>query len=422
MRKRLLSVLLASLMLLSCSQASENAEESVSSEKNVVVKSVGFENVLKVSAGEPEKVELDSEFVAALSDFSEKIYVTAAEKNAGNLILSPLSVMYALSLCSNGASGETLGEFESLLGGLERGKMNNYLYTLTNVLAGTEESTVKSANSIWGNADNFEINESFRDIAHRYYSAEAKSLFFSDPSTVGEINGWVSDKTDGMIDNALDSLDENAAMVILNTVLFDGVWEEEYEENDISDGYFTNYDGSRSNAEFMYSTEHSYFALGGGEGFSKAYKDGYSFTAVLPDGDIRDFVSSLDVSEILDASRSASGKVKVGIPKFEYESRTGLNEVLQSLGFERAFTQAAELGGLQSNGDDNLFISDILQKAKIITNEHGTKAAAVTEMMVGLTSFMPDNKEIILDRPFFYMITNADGAVLFMGTLESMAK
>ncbi|MGN1410603.1 MAG: serpin family protein [Eubacteriales bacterium] len=416
MKKRLLTGLLASLMMVSCSQA---ADRDIS-DNNSEVKSVGFENVLKVSAGEPEKVELGDEFITALSDFSEKIYVAASEKNEGNLILSPLSVMYALSLCSNGASGETLGEFETLLGRIEREKMNNYLYTLTNVLAETEDSTVKSANSVWGNADSFEINEAFCDIAHRYYFAEAKSLPFSEPSTVEKINGWVSGKTDGMIKNALDSLDDSAAMVILNTVLFDGVWEQEYEENDISDGYFTNYDGIRNSAEFMYSTERSYFTVDGGEGFSKAYKDGYIFTAVLPYGDIREFVASLDVSDILDASGSASGKVRVGIPKFEYESKTGLNEVLQSLGFERAFTASAELGGLQSNGDDNLMISEVLQKAKIITNEHGTKAAAVTEIMVNFTAFMPENKEIYLDRPFFYMITSSDGAVLFMGTLESM--
>ena len=418
MRKRILSAMLASLTLMSCSQA--GLIDSPEDLSDTGVNSVGLENVLKVSAKEPEITELDDEFISVLSDFSEKIYVSASEKNPGNMILSPLSVMYALALCSNGASGETLGEFEALLGGIDRDKMNNYLYTLTNVLSETEESTVLSANSVWGNADNFELNEAFCDIARRYYSAEAKSLPFSDSSTVNEINGWVSEKTDGLIENALDSLDGSAALVILNTVLFDGVWENEYEEGDIVSGYFTNYDGYKRDAEFMYSIENSYFTVDGGEGFSKAYKDGYYFTAVLPYGDIRDFTASLDVSDILEASRSAAGKVRVGIPKFEYESKTGLIEVLQSLGFERAFTQSAELGGLQSNGADDLLISEILQKAKIITNEHGTKAAAVTEVMVNFTAFLPENKEIFLDRPFFYMITNSDGAVLFMGTLESM--
>ena len=68
-------------------------------------------------------------------------------------------------------------------------------------------------------------------------------------------------------------------------------------------------------------------------------------------------------------------------------------------------------------------ISSVLQKAKVITNEHGTKAAAVTEMEFTATALMPDDTPVIyLDRPFFYMITNTDGAVLFMGTVENLSK
>ena len=110
-----------------------------------------------------------------------------------------------------------------------------------------------------------------------------------------EINKWVSDKTDGMIKDALDELDPSAVMVLLNTVLFDGVWENEYEEYDISDGFFTNYDGTRSDAEYMYSTEYGYFTLGKPDRDSrKLRRNGYSFVAVLPDGsNIRDFVKNI---------------------------------------------------------------------------------------------------------------------------------
>ena len=102
---------------------------------------MGRENILKVSAAEPEKVAVDEKFVEILADFSEKLYVKASETNSGNLIFSPLSVMYALSLCANGAGGETLDEFESVLGADDISAMNNYLYTLTQNLEDTKEST-----------------------------------------------------------------------------------------------------------------------------------------------------------------------------------------------------------------------------------------------------------------------------------------
>lgn len=427
MKKKLLCALLSALLLASCTTGTVNggADEDKNNTVNSVaeVNSLVRENILKVSAAEPEKVAVDEKFVDILADFSEKLYVKASEANSGNLIFSPLSVMYALSLCANGAGGETLDEFESVLGADDISAMNNYLYTLTQNLEDTKDSTVKCANSIWGNEDSFEISPEFSDIANRYYAAEAKSKSFSDSKTVKEINKWVSDKTDGMIKDALDELDPSAVMVLLNTVLFDGVWENEYEEYDISDGFFTNYDGTKSDAEYMYSTEYGYFTLGNGQGFSKAYKDGYSFVAVLPDGDIRDFVKNIDVNAVLDAAKEGSGKVEVSIPKFEYESTIGLTDILKSLGLEKAFTNSAELGGLQASGADNIMISSVLQKAKVITNEHGTKAAAVTETVLETTALMPDDTPVIyLDRPFFYMITNSDGAVLFMGTVENLSK
>lgn len=104
---------------------------------------MGRENILKVSAAEPEKVAVDEKFVDILADFSEKLYVKASETNSGNLIFSPLSVMYALSLCANGAGGETLDEFESVLGADDISAMNNYLYTLTQNLEDTKDSTRK---------------------------------------------------------------------------------------------------------------------------------------------------------------------------------------------------------------------------------------------------------------------------------------
>ncbi len=421
--KKILCMILSALMLASCSNSAigDNSLQNNNADANTQVNSLGKENILKISAAEPEKTAIDDNFINILSNFSEKLYTKVSQKNNGNIIFSPLSVMYAMSLCANGASGETLEQFESVLGTEDIALMNNYLYTLTQTLAETKESTVKSANSIWGNKDLFEISDAFADVAHKYYSAEAMSKSFNDSKTVSEINKWVSENTDGMITDALDSLDPTSVMVLLNTVLFDGVWENKYEEYDINDGFFTNYDGTRSDVEYMFSTEYSYFTVDGGQGFSKAYKDGYSFIAVLPNEDIREFVNNLDVAEIIANAENGSGEVDVTIPKFEYESTIGLTDVLTELGIEDAFGSTAELGGLQQSGENNIFISDIMQKAKVITNEHGTKAAAVTEFNFSTTALMPETLEIYLDRPFFYMITNSDGAVLFMGTVESLA-
>ncbi len=291
-------------------------------------------NIVAVSASEPVGAEIDEKFLTALVDFSGKLYSAVSDEQTGNMIFSPLSVMYALSLCANGAGGETLGEFEALMGGVSINEMNQYLFSVKNSLEKEGESKVTIANSVWGNSDSFEINPAFADIAERYYSAEAESVPFSDKNSVKLINDWVSGKTDGMIENAVDELDPSLALILLNTILFDGVWAEEYEENDISSGIFTSYSGSTSNVEFMYSRENSYFELNGGVGFCRDYKDGHKFLAVLPHGDVREFVKTMDMHEILSSAENTGGVVDVSIPKFEYESKVALVEILKKLGLD----------------------------------------------------------------------------------------
>ena len=77
----------------------------------------------------------------------------------------------------------------------------------------------------------------------------------------------------------------------------------------------------------------------------------------------------------------------------------------------------------RASGADVIRIDSIFQKAKIILNEHGTKAAAATAIEFGITAFMPEiRREVYLDKPFFYVIVNGDGIPLFIGTVEDPTK
>ncbi len=380
---------------------------------------------IAAAASEPIGTPADERFADAVSGFSEKLFTACAGiSEQKNLVLSPLSVIYALTLVSNGAADTTLEAFESLNGGIPVGEMNEYLYEYTKKLESTAESTVNTANSAWANASVFEMNEDFITVAEKYYNALAESVDFADKATTERINRWVSDNTDGMIPEAVDELNPYAAMILLNTVLFNGKWEEPYEEYDIRDGIFTNSDGSEAEVEYMDSTEYTYFEVDGGVGFSKDYKDGYSFVGILPDEDvgIDNFAAELDLAEINRAMNSHTEKVYVSLPKFEYENELPLTEILSDMGLSEAFGGDANLRGL-GTGAGNPYISEVLQKAKIITDENGTKAAAMTEVMVMLTSAGPSAppKVIELNRPFFYMIVENETSIpLFMGTVYNM--
>ena len=57
-----------------------------------------------------------------------------------------------------------------------------------------------------------------------------------------------------------------------------------------------------------------------------------------------------------------------------------------------------------------LYIDDVIQKAYMKVDEEGTEAAAVTAIMVKLTSARPPMEPIVMnvDRPFLFLIRNID--------------
>lgn len=370
---------------------------------------------LPAAGKEPEGAEADALLADAVTSFTEQFMKKIGPSDA-NTVYSPLSLYYALALTANGASGETAEEFEAALG-MSPEQADEYLYTLAGRLAESDETKVSVSSSVWGNAARFTLSPDFASVARKYFDADAESLPF-DAAAVRKINGWVNEKTDGMIPSLFSTLDPESPLVLVNTVLFDGVWEEEYEDRDVRPGTFTLADGGTKEVSFLRSEEYTYFETAGGKGFSKDYKNGYRFIGVRPEGSVEDFVAGMDLSEIVARSKDSGLKADCAVPKFEYETEAALNGVTKELGIEKAFTGAAELGGLSASGENNIFIDSILQKAKIFLNEHGTKAAAATGIMFGTTAFMPEERrEVILDKPFFYAIVNADGIPLFVGTV-----
>lgn len=70
-----------------------------------------------------------------------------------------------------------------------------------------------------------------------------------------------------------------------------------------------------------------------------------------------------------------------------------------------------------------LYIGSIIHKTYIEVNQKGTKAAAVTAVIVECTSAAIEQKyyEVYLDRPFLYaIIDDATGIPVFMGAVMGL--
>lgn len=377
-----------------------------------------------------ETSELKDDFIKSTGKFSVDLFKQGAQEE--NALLSPISLYLALGMTANGADGVTLKEFEKVLGfyGLNLEDINSNSYSLLKELLSAKESKMNIANSIWFREEiASNIKKDFLQANSDYYGAGAYKENFNSKDAKKDINAWVNKKTNGAIEKAIENIEPNTLMYLINAVYYEGEWMSPYNKNDVKKGTFNLDDGSTVEAKFMKSTEYGYLEDEKVQGFKKSYKDGkYSFVALLPKEGIslNDYITSLKEEEFFKLLKNKKDVlVEASIPKFEVEYSKDLKDTLKVLGLNQCFGGEADLSKMFNDGSKSAYISDVFQKTHIEVNEKGTKAGAVTVIEIQEKSApMGDEvKTIVLDKPFLYaIIENDTNLPIFIGRLDNPMK
>ncbi len=369
--------------------------------------------------------ESNADKTTAIADFSLAIFEKIHEGK--NTLISPLSIISALSMTANGADRETLSQMEKIFGA-DISSLNEYLYAYKAYLPTADKYKVSLANSIWfKDQESLQIKKEFLQKNKDYYDAEVYQAPFDD-GTKNDINAWVNEKTGGQIKKLLEEKPPaDAVMYLINALSFDAEWLNIYKNTSVRRGEFTAQNGDKKTVDFLHSTEYGYIEMPGAIGFSKPYADNqYSFVALLPDQGlaVSDFIASIDGKALIDAVRNQRGdQVYASMPKFSFEYSKELSKILQELGIKDAFDgELADFSSLGQLSDGNIFISRVIHKTKIEVDEKGTKAGAVTAVEMSGSSAAPaEPKRVNLDRPFFFMIVdNQFSLPIFMGVLNAV--
>jgi len=368
------------------------------------------------------------------TDLLKKTFNNDPDAKEKNLLISPLSVNVALGMTANGAAGETLTEYMDVLGGgMELAGYNDCMADMIARLTSSEDAVVDIADSLWFRQQDglrFSLKQPFLSSTAKYFGADAFGAPFDD-RTVKDINKWVSHGTHGVIKELFSDRSniDDSMMVLINTLYFNGKWLAPYERAIPSD--FTNYDGSKSKADFLYSNERYYITGEGYTGFRKDYKGGqFSFVGILPDkeSDIYEFVQGIDPAELrssvmgaADIYASGDGTtLETSMPKLDYKNDMELKNYLKEMGLANAMSSDADYSGMTA--DMPLFVDEVIHKTAIELNETGTVAAAVTAVSMKNGASMPVNAiRVDLDRPYVYMIMdNETGLPLFIGAVTEL--
>lgn len=380
-----------------------------------------------ITPAKVQEKEADGDFIKAYADFAVKSFknFTDGEKNS---MISPISVMVALSMAANGAEGETLEEMKEVLApGMDVEKLNQYLHTLSQKLT-QGESSMGISNSMWirdeENSVQVEVNRNFLQVLSDYYSAQV----FKEPfngETVDKINNWVFESTDGVIKNMIDEIDERTIIYLINAVTFNAEWENIYYDTAIFNGMFHNSDNTEIETKFMYSQENKYISYNGAKGFIKDYKGGsFSFAALLPPEDVTldEFIKNMEGEALIEAIKGyETESVLVYMPKFSCEYEIELSSMLKNMGMERAFDgEKAQFEKMCSTTGGNVYIGQVLHKTFINVDERGTTAGAAAMVEIK-NEGAALGEEINLNRPFIYFVIDNDtGIPLFMGKVLNL--
>ena len=424
MKKKILCLFLLTVFLLGLGACAVVPDDSSDSSEN---SSVGSSDVTdNVDAATP----IDPMVSAHMKFSLELIKQLTANDRGENRMISPLSVLTALSLTANGASGETRTQMETALGA-SVGDWNEFLKEYYETLAkpeyknfSVEEGILYFSNRVWYRENVVTPNPNFVKIASDYYGAQVLPSRF-DQDAVNEVNQWVSESTNGQIENLVDEFSWDTWFYIVNALGFEALWNVQ-NRGELPQGVFTNSQGEEETATYLNTRLYgAYFEINRGAGFVRDLKGNYDFVAILPPETTtpEQFLQYLDGEALINALRQPSDSVELhtSMPKFSFEDDVSLEGVLQQMGMYRAFDPKyyqsfSDLG----TSEERLFIRGVHQKTVIEVTETGIKAAAVTGIPVGSPG-LSEKKTLELNRPFLFMIVDDEYQLpIFIGIVNSV--
>jgi len=354
-----------------------------------------------------------------------------ASQHSESFIFSPISLEYALAMVNNGAAGETENQIRDVIGFGDRSvkEVNEFYKYLTENLLNVDNTVAMNiANAqVFNTAigDESKYNKDYKNALTGYYNALFEGYDFAkdNKKALSAINSWASKQTEGMINPLLDELDPYSATLLMNAIYFKGSWADKFDSSFTRKEDFTKGDGAKTKVDMMNQTSNvSYYFDKNCSAISKTYGNGaFKMTFILPD----EGITTAELAKGLDRTaleriikRNGSEEIIIKIPKFETSFTIELNDMLKSLGMVDAFNPTkADFSSMSSHL--SLYISRVLQKARIKVEEKGTEAAAVTVIDMKLTSAIPSPGEPLTfyaTRPFLYTISEVStGAILFMG-------
>ncbi len=360
--------------------------------------------------------------------FSFSLYKHVTLNDEDNVIFSPLSIYFALSILYSGAQGNTQKQMEKTLClSMNQREVPSKISLLSKKIFSQKSksnSILKMANALWIQ-EGFKLLKNYESIIVNYYNTTLKKVDFlrEKESVVNEINRWIYENTDGKIKNILNQgdLDSLVRLVLTNAIYFKGIWKHRFKEkNTIIMPFFVSPEREVKVMMMRIKEKFPYYSDGNIKVLELPYSgDEISMVVFLPEkGQIKEFENEFTSKKFeYFLNNLKVMRVKVTMPKFKIDKKYYLERTLTKMGIEDAFSKRADFSKI--DGKRELYISKVIHQSYVDVNEEGTEAAGSTVITVRLTSVL-NEPEFKADHPFlFTIIHKKTKTILFMGKVKN---
>ncbi|ROL58866.1 serpin family protein [Bacteroidetes/Chlorobi group bacterium MS-B_bin-24] len=364
----------------------------------------------------------ENEIVQPNNIFALKLFreVNRQEGNK-NIVLSPLSVSFALGVTVNGAAGATRDSILRTLelNGFSLNQINESYQKLMNyILQADSKVQFELANSIWYYIK-FPFKQSFFDLCKLYYNSLVSGLDFEDPKAPDIINDWVNKSTKGKIKEIIKEISGSMDMYLINAIYFKGNWVYMFDLSKTKKDIFYLLDGTTKMCDMMNQKVFvPFYSSQKFQAVDLPYGDkNFSMTIFLP-ADIDDFINELTDQNYRNwLTEFGEDSVGIIMPKLKVEYDITLDTALQNLGMGLAFDCLfADFSSMSYIGV--LCIGKVKHKTYLSVDQQGTEASAASAVEIIRDSYGPEQKIIKLNRPFVFVIRERKtGEILFIGKI-----
>ena len=369
----------------------------------------------------------------SLNNFSINLFKEINYNEDKNILISPLSVSYALMMVNKGASGNTSDNILSTLN-IKSSDINKYYSLIEEYSNNLLKRDLSIGNAIWIQEDECYLpNTNYISFIDSVFKGQAFYVDFSNNTLkiIRDINNWAFKSTNGMINGIVSENDikRTTIQALLNTVYFKGSWLTPFDTTKTELAYFNISSDDKKEVYMMNKkNRYPYYSNADFQLLELQYIDNnISMLIFIPNNDLNLLINNLNDSKLkesIDSLKVSPGYVSM--PMFKIKSSYSLKKYLRSMGMDVPFSPS--LASFDAFWDYNKncfesapshYIDLINHKANIDLDENGVEVAAATSVIMNrITSISPFIEPFVFNanKPFLYLIYDKEYEnIIFIG-------